>query len=520
MKTFIIVLIGLTAPALLSSCGKGYLNVNNNPNAPTTGASVLILTNAQVQTADIIDSTFFELNYYMDYTSLVYLLLNYARNNITSADFSAVWSESYHNLQDYRSVEQNSVGEPFLKGIAKTMEALDFQMLVDAYNNVPYTQALQLSGGITNPAYDSGQVVYNGCLAKLDSAIAIFESDSVTGLGAYNPGTADVMFQGNASSWVRLANTLKLRLILHEINVTSQASVIQAEAAKIAADPNGCIGAGQTAFLNPGYATDLQGHFNPLWSAMGYTINGTVSNNEQRANTYVMAKLKGFNDPRTPYLYCSTTAGQVEGNPTGDPNNANATYVGSGPGPSATNLNPPPFAISGPTNYGILQSPTMPAIIFSSWESLFLQAEATERGLLPGGDAAAMNYYQQAITEHFKYLNVYTDGVTTGDAATFAAAYYSQNIPNVGWSASTDKLQAIINQKYIALCYTNVEEAWTDYRRTGFPSDLAVSNDPAVLYPHVLRFIYPQTEYDANAANVALQGTVTPISPVIFWMNN
>ena len=513
-------MIKFILPALIMcGCGKGYLNINTNPNAPTSGAAVLIFTNAETQTAATINGDFFELNYFMDYTSLEYLLLNTARNNITSSDFSGVWGDCYHNLEDYRTIELSSTdGQPFLVAAAKTMEALNFQMLVDAYNDIPYSQALALPAGVTNPAYDSGQVVYTGCIAKLDSAIALFESDSVSAAGSYNPGTADVMFQGNVTSWIRFANTLKLRLLLHEINVPSQAAFIQSEAAKIAADPNGCLGAGQTAFVNPGYATDISGHLSPLWSSIGYNINGGVSNDEQRADDYVITKLKGYNDPRIAFLYVCNAAGQVEGNPTGDPNNANATYVGSGPGSSSI-VNPPPFAISGPSTYGILQSPTQPAIIISSWESLFLQAEAVYRGLLPGGDALAMTDYQQAITDHFTYLNVYTNGtIPSGSPASFAQAYYAQNIPDVSWSASTNKLQAIITQKYISLCYTNVEESWTDFRRTGFPSDLAVSDDPAVLYPYVLRFIYPQSEYDANATNVAKEGNVTPVSPLIFWM--
>jgi hypothetical protein len=508
----------LLVVVLLCGCGRKYLEVNNNPNAPTSGAAVLLFTNAEAQTAATINSDFFEMNYSMDYTSLEYLLLNIARNNFTSNDFSGVWSDCYHNLQDYRSIElSSSPGAPFFVAAAKTMEALNFQMLVDGYNNIPYAQALQLSSGVTNPGYDSGQVVYNGCLAKLDSAIAIFESDSVMAAGAYNPGTGDIMFQGNAVSWIKLANTLKLRMLLHEINVSSQAANIRAEAAKIAADPYGCLGQGQTAFVNPGYATDAAGHLNPLWSTMGYNINGGVANNEQRSNTYFIGKLKGYNDPRLAFFYCSNAAGEVLGNPFGDPNNANATYVGSGPGP-ASSPNIPPYAIPGPALYGILQTPTQPAILLSSWESLFLQAEAAFRGLLPGGDAAAMNYYQQAITDNFIYLNVYTNGTITGNPTAFATSYFSQALNGVGWAASTDKLQTIITQKYIALCYTNVEESWTDFRRTGFPADLAVSDDPAVLYPHVLRFIYPQSEYDANANNVSKEGNVTPVSPKIFWM--
>jgi hypothetical protein len=61
-------------------------------------------------------------------------------------------------------------------------------------------------------------------------------------------------------------------------------------------------------------------------------------------------------------------------------------------------------------------------------------------------------------------------------------------------------------------------EAWTDYRRTGFPSDLPTSNDPARKYDYAFRLIYPQTEFDTNEGNVKQEGTVTPVSPKPFWM--
>jgi hypothetical protein len=155
----------------------------------------------------------------------------------------------------------------------------------------------------------------------------------------------------------------------------------------------------------------------------------------------------------------------------------------------------------------------------SSWESLFLQAEATARGLMPGGSAAAQTFYQQAVTDHFTFLNVYTDGVTVNSPASFATAYLAQPIVNVAWPGSVaDQLQCIITQKYISLGMIGPLEAWTDYRRTGFPSDLPPSNDPARKYDYAYRLIYPQTEFDTNEGNVKAEGTVTPVSPKPFWM--
>ncbi|TDW95721.1 SusD/RagB family nutrient-binding outer membrane lipoprotein [Dinghuibacter silviterrae] len=516
---------------VVCGCSKGFLNVNSNPNAPSSGAPSLIFTNAEAFTATIINGNggsgfgdFFNLNYPMSYEALssnYQVAYNITRNNYTSTDFAGVWTDIYHNLNDYLQVGEGASGEPFLAAGAKVMEALDYQMLVDGYGDIPYSQALQLPQGVTNPSYDNAQAVYNACLGKLDSAIAIFESDSVTANGSYNPGNADIIFQGSPASWVQLANTLKLRLLLHEVTVSSQASTIQAEAAKIAADPNGCLGAGQTAFVNPGYAKDAASHLNPLWSTMGYSITGALANADQSANSYFMAKLASYNDPRVGFFYlCDPSTGQPSGNPFGIPTNASATYVGSGPQVNAsTNSIVYPYNVSTSlATWGILQGATQKSILVSSWESLFLQAEAIERGLLPGGDAAAEAAYQSAITDHFTYLSVYTNGTVSAAPSTFAAAYYGQALANVGWTSSPDKIQAIITQKYISLCFTNAEEAWTDFRRTGFPGDLPLSTDPAALYPRVLRFIYPQSEYDSNKDNVEKEGTVSPVSPKIFWM--
>ena len=114
----------------LGSCKK-YLDVNNNPNAPTNGASLLIFTNAEAQTAATINGgDFFNADYFMCYKSLIYLFYNISRNNYTSNDFTGVWSDSYHNLQDYVTVEASarSSGQPFLVAASMTMEALNYQI--------------------------------------------------------------------------------------------------------------------------------------------------------------------------------------------------------------------------------------------------------------------------------------------------------------------------------------------------------------------------------------------------------
>jgi hypothetical protein len=526
MKKVSIYIILLSVTAFGAGCEKNFLNVNTSPNDPSTATPQLVMTGALTESAEIVSADFIYINGTQNYygsSSQAATPGPVTTNNFTSANFDSVWTQCYHNLSDYAYISQAgaAANEYFLVGIAKTMSALDYQMLVDSYNDVPFSQALQLNSGIIAPAYDKAQNVYDSCIVQLDSAVAIFENATL--IGTYNPGTADVMFQGNITLWTKFANTLKLRILLHEINVTSQQATITAEMAKIAADPVGLLGTGQSALVNPGYATDESAHLNPLWSTLGYQINGSAAFVGAVANSYFISKLNGYNDPRVGYFYNTNSAGLIEGASLGGQGgNSSACYFG-GPTNLENSNNIPfndtlPTGVSAPTVFGLLQSPTMSAIVLSSWESLFLQAEAVVRKLLPGD---AQTLYNQAITDNFVYLNV-TFGPSNfynPSPAAYAQSYEAQNIANVGWAASTaDPLAAIITQKYISMCFTDPLESWTDYRRLTLPSDLPYSDNPERLYNYPFRFIYPQVEYNTNAANVEAEGSISPVAPKIFWM--
>lgn len=527
MKRLPIYSVLLSITALGMGCEKHFLDVNVSPNNPTTASPALVLTNALTQTASIVSTDFVYMNGTQNYygsSSQAATPGPVTTNNFTTASLASVWTDTYHNLNDYAYIGQEAAatGEWFLVGVAKTMTSLDYQMLVDSYNDVPFSQALKLDSGIITPVYDKAQSVYDSCIMELDSAISLFENTAL--IEGYNPGSADVMFQGNAVLWAKFANTLKLRMLLHEINVSSRQALIKTEMAEIAADPIGPLGQGESALVNPGYATDESAHLNPLWSTVGYAFNGSAAFIGAVANSYFINKLNGYSDPRVGYFYNTNSAGLIEGAALGGQGgNSSACYFG-GPNNLENTANNIPFndtlpkGVSAPTTFGLLQSPTMSAIVVSSWESLFLQAEAVVRGLLPGN---AQTLYEQAITDNFTYLNV-TFGPANAynpSPAAYAQNYLVQPIPNVGWNASAgNALLAVITQKYISLCFTDPLESRTDYRRTGYPSDLPFPDNPERLYDYPFRLLYPQVEYNTNADNVGVEGTITPVSPKIFWM--
>ncbi len=73
-------------------------------------------------------------------------------------------------------------------------------------------------------------------------------------------------------------------------------------------------------------------------------------------------------------------------------------------------------------------------------------------------------------------------------------------------NASTEqKLERIITQKYIAI-FPDGQEAWSEYRRTGYPKlftvDHNASNGAVNTNLQIRRLRFPASEYSNNTANV------------------
>src|SRR5690606_28385126 len=119
-------------------------------------------------------------------------------------------------------------GQDFYTGIAKIIKAIMWSKEVSVLNNVPYFEAFT---DIRQPKYDDGQAIYEDLIKQLDTAIVLIknaESDK-------NPkiSIADIMFHGEKDKWIRFANTVKLRLLMHQANLSSRTSYIEQEIAVI-----------------------------------------------------------------------------------------------------------------------------------------------------------------------------------------------------------------------------------------------------------------------------------------------
>ncbi len=489
----IFVLMFLAMP----SCTDKFYDVNINPNAAVDVPADLILPAALATTGSYVTTNFDYLNLWMGYwnwsgnysistSDKNYQFSNGFRNNTWASVYSA-------QVNNYDAVDTKAATavQPLVQGMAKIMKIFAFQYLVDTYGNVPYSDALKGTTSIL-PKYDDAQTIYKDFIVQIDAGLALFAK----GDGTYNPSTNDIMFKGDISKWQKFANSLKLKILLRQSEVAANASYITTELAKIKASGYGFLGAGENAGINPGYLKSA-GKLSPFWGTYGYNESDVNVENYQvyRANIYGINFLNNTKDSfRLSYFYAPVG---------GKGSTFNASYFGANGADVFPNTQ-----ISG-IGKGLLQAFNQDAVIMSSHESLFDQAEAAFRGWI-SGDPKAL--YQAAVTESFVNLGV-------PNAAASAKIYFSQTgVAGVNYDVETNKLALIIGQKWASLNGLNPFEAWCDYRRLGLPANIPISADPSTSTKKIpVRLLYPQSEYSYNGANVAAQGTISQFTSKIFW---
>jgi hypothetical protein len=481
-----------------ASCKKDFLSVNEfNPNSASAVPANLVLPAALNTTSRIITSPGnFEFIYL--WYGCWCISGGYSQNasltqyNLLNGAYQGNWNNIYLNLQNYDYIDQSSATDQLkpYKAIAKIMKAYLFQTLVDIYGNVPYTQALKGSAAdqILKPAYDDQQSIYEDLVIQLDAAMDLINTAPAD---AQEVGDFDIIYHGDMGLWLKFANTLKLRILINQAGMTGRDSYITGALATTPHTPADYIGAGEGAMLNPGYLQSAT-KMNPFYERF-YKQDGS-----QQADGlgYYMAGqdacdfLGTYNDPRKLLLFAPYSGTNIKGN-----------YYGA--------LLLAPVPTTSPLGTGIVQNYNSDSPMMTDIESLFLQAEAAQRGFITG-DAKAL--YVSAVTQSVTYL---------GGVAADAATYLGQtSAPLVNFTETTNPIQTIITQKWLALNGICPMSIWTDYRRTGYPSFIHFSADPAKLNPTPpVRLLYPQSEISTNNDNVVAQGDISLFTSKIFWQN-
>jgi hypothetical protein len=475
-----------------TSCKKDFLDINENPNAATDKnirAELIFPQAAHTVGSRLASNNFRFLNSWMGYFAQAgdYAILQDETSYSIDFNFGdALWQNHYDVLYDLYLVKTKGlqVKDSVLAGCSMILSARLFQDLVDIYGNIPYSQAFQTEQ-YRLPAYDKAQDIYNALQKSLDSAIVFLKAEP-----AKNFDDVDIVNQGDLVMWNKFANTLKLRLLIHQSEVPGFNPA--AEIKKIN-DNGGVLHAGEDIDVNPGYVNENNKQ-SPFYANYGDTPTGSDASPSTRANTYFVDLLSHYDDARIERFYApvgSSFVGNVYGLVEGNPAGAESSRIGP----------------------GLAGSAKQDAWIFPAFESMFLEAEAIARGWMTGN---AQTAYENAVTESFVWLGVEdatdwaNEYLTNADIAIWA---------NAGPSVS-DKVKFITFQKYIALGGIDPTEAWVDLRRVNMiPDNGYVSVNPAKISNTIpVRLLYPQSEYTANGANVRAQGdNINQFTSKIFW---
>ena len=405
-----------------TSCDS-YLDINQNPNSP--------------QEANMTPSIMMpaaEMNFAAAYGNLLripagYFTQHYAQTPGTSnyVDYSAFQmtavrsstayiqlnSRALKNLQTIRELsEKNEEWGTYLA--ATTIRVFIYQVLVDAYGEVPYSEALDISH--PSPKYDDGQEVYAGILAELDDALSKANASDVVATNFLFPGKT-------AASWIQFANALKLRILTRESgveNVDAQIGALISENNFPSADVAyvGCW-KNESGAMNPFYAEEIS----TAWGSTQINVCANIALvGTMQTDTYT--------DPRLAAFFAPNNEGKYQG------------------GISGTNLTSS-FSVAS------FNRPTenwdSPVYLITVAETEFFIAEYYAKA---GNAAQAKAHYEAAIKASFASF-----GLDGADA----------NIAQYPYDQANYK-KSIGLAKWLALAGMNNYESWCELRRLDYPT--------------------------------------------------
>lgn len=404
-----------TAYNLAADCWSGYFGQNNNWGGPNN------------------------LNYFL-------------KDGWVASSYTESYSTVVPLWQDLKGKTETQFPEVF--ALAQILKISAWHKATDMFGPIPYKEA---GKGLITVPYDSQEEVYKAMFKELSDAIEVLTKYADNGNSKLLPN-ADAVYAGDVHKWVVYANSLMLRLAMRVYYADAALSKKYALQAV-----NHSYGVMKTkddeAKMERGASLEFKNNLDVL-------IN---QYNECRMGSSMLAYLGGYQDPRLPkYFNTSTvsqavtvgTYGKYSGVPTGHDVSSNDAFRDSSR-PAITS--------------------TTPTYWMRASEVYFLLAEAALHGFAVGGTAESL--YEKGIEMSFEENGIASSEVADYMSSGLKPSAYSFHFTNPGvnvdvpavteattaWSGTDEeKLEKIMIQKWIAL-YPNGQEAWTEYRRTGYP---------------------------------------------------
>lgn len=526
-----IALIGLSIA--FGGCKK-FLDINTDPNNPTDLPLTQILPTAQGGLTFNLCMTVGGIN--SATSTFTHQIVNTRVNDyiVDGFSFQTAWGYSGAGYGLYPGVlfdletiitKGTAQNAPHFVGVAQVQKAYLFSQLVDMFGDVPYSEALKGNNMLT-PKYDASQSIYDDLFKLLDQAKANLSAGS----SSISPNTAsDLIYGGNRDRWIKLANSIKLKLynqLRLKQNVSAQINALITENNFISND-----------------AEDFQLRFGtsaaPENRNIGFFANyNSAAQRESYVSPYFYNILKTTADPRMPYyIYNQLTPTGTGSNPTNPTDFRDGRFVSVRFASKGPNRNQDQrlfqslvglFPVGGRYDDGLGGAGTLtnapgdgPVRVLTSYQVKFILAESA---LTTGTTGDPEVLLKNALLEQFAKVNKQAAAVPASVQSvpqidtTARNTYINKVIANYKGAVGTPaKLNIIMTQKWLAT-YGFGWDLYTDYRRTGFPvlPDVTGATDPQVVSDRTFPFRLPYPDPE-RSSNPNFPGQPNVYSSKIFW---
>lgn len=371
--------------------------------------------------------------------------------------------------------------------------------MVDVFGDIPFFNTNSLNSAnrdLQLSQFDDAKTIYDTLISNLKDLNTYFDTVKVSPVSTSALQTQDILLKGSIDGWRRYTNSLRMRLLMRISNQNE--TFAKQEMTTMLSDPTTypvITDNSQNVMLQGMKATDN------LRSDMTSDFN---ANNGVPTSFLLDTVMLMNNDPRTPFFWSKY----------------NGAYVSYKTDLSNGSLSAKTFSVIDSTT--IQQNYNVPGVVITASEVSFAQAEAQERWGLGDASVAYAKGIQQSVD--FWY-NIYATrvaannyaGVSKAQPTTTDVANYMAK-PAVAYTGTQQqKIAKIITQKWEHFFILQATEAWSEYRRTGYPAQHFVNSINTNALQPANRLTYPDNEKTFNPENYAKVAPNDTRDKKIFW---
>ncbi|MFK7979892.1 MAG: SusD/RagB family nutrient-binding outer membrane lipoprotein [Saprospiraceae bacterium] len=438
-----ILLLVIAMLAMHASCDDGFVELNTNPQAAINIDPNFQMTWVQLRTSG---GRYENWRAGLIYSSMMIQHMSalcgywsgdkYTYNGgYSSSLIDRAYNEQVKDMQDLiNTLQSGAAGDQTMLGMARIWRVVIFHRLTDLYGDVPYFEAGKGAlEGIDFPAYDSQDAIYADMLKELEEAIAQ--------IGSGGFGGADLIYGGNADQWKRFGNSLMLRLAMRLSEVDP--GTAQAWASKAIA------GGVMSSNADDAFIQHTNGPEGVNRNGIGEVLDKSNGFGDDcpRLSATLVGMLEATSDPRLNIFGApSANTGAIAGMPNG----LDETTIQD----NASGTSTDDFSRINPT----IVSVESPMMFMTYAETELLLAEAAMRGW---GASDAASHFEAGMRAGVKMWEHYDGGLAVDEAT--VDAFVAANPFD-----AANGMQQIGNQYWLAT-FLNEYEAYSNFRRTGYP---------------------------------------------------